>query len=487
MSERETELLAAISRRNDSELIPKEIFFANYEKLLYAHIALKKKYAKLRSCYSGAGDCSKELELMQRLRKAEIKLHDAERQNQELSPRIDTLTENLEKAKTANVMYEERISMLEANNRILKEENSSSSHTIKAYEKQLRKEKEEEMKKQRKLESQMKVRQPKKEQTKCQELFEVAKHIVDVREIKIHSNDSSRLPMRHIGTIPNEYGDTYHVAFQRSGQIFGCAGTDRKIHLWNFNGLNYEYRSTLNGSNKSVTSLDFHSEGKLVLGSSNDASCRIWSICDSRLKITFSGHNNSVVSAKFISDFDQVASISADHSIKGKRCLTSKGTSSVGHEIVYNRGRSQLITGHRDKKIRFWDLKGQNNDGCVSMPDRITGLDLFDDANHLLVSTRDNVLRTLDLRMCNKELECYQHDNFRIASDYARPSFSSDGRYLACGSQDQMVYVWRHDCPEPVSILEGHNSPVIACSWQPTFGNALVTCERHKQVIVWGS
>ncbi len=58
-----------------------------------------------------------------------------------------------------------------------------------------------------------------------------------------------------------------------------------------------------------------------------------------------------------------------------------------------------MISGHYDKRVRFWDTRTETPTQEVGLMGRITSLDLSTDRNFLLASVRDDSIEVLDLRM----------------------------------------------------------------------------------------
>ena len=103
----------------------------------------------------------------------------------------------------------------------------------------------------------------------------------------------SRVHMRfdaHEGGVMSARWDT-------TGRFFATSGADRKIKIWEMSQrASPDLRATLVGSNAAVMGIDFDSSGAMILGSSNDFATRVWTVEDSRLRHTLTGHSGKVVS-----------------------------------------------------------------------------------------------------------------------------------------------------------------------------------------------
>ena len=53
-------------------------------------------------------------------------------------------------------------------------------------------------------------------------------------------------------------------------------------------------------------------------------------------------------------------------------------------------------------------------------------------------------------------LHSLQAEEFRVHADCVRPSFSPDGVYVACGSQNGDIVLWNANTGEMEKVLHGH-------------------------------
>ncbi|CAG7713021.1 unnamed protein product [Allacma fusca] len=77
------------------------------------------------------------------------------------------------------------------------------------------------------------------------------------------------------------------IRWSPNARHFATGGADRKVKIWEYTHTGIEQRGMLTGSNGAVLSIDFDTAGTLVLASSSDFACRVWSVDDRRLRISF--------------------------------------------------------------------------------------------------------------------------------------------------------------------------------------------------------
>lgn len=327
-----------------------------------------------------------------------------------------------------------------------------------------------------------------------QELQEAASAQVDIKEAK-NGPYSRRIPIGFSLSIPTvaqctidaHEGEVNAIQWSTTGNLFASGSTDRKIKLWEYQGGQCTCKGLLQGSNAGITAIEFDLEDSMVLGSSSDYACRIWSLIDHRLRHTLTGHSARVLSAKFLGDHGKVVTGSHDRTLKiwdlqSRACIKTLFAGSSCNDLVTLHG-SNIISGHFDKRIRFWDSRSEHTTNEITLQGRLTSLALSPDRLSLLACSRDDTLKVIDLRM-NQISQTLCADNFKVFCDWTRAVFSPDASYAVAGSSDGSLFIWNVSKGKVEQVLKGHSHPVVAVSWHPA-GSYLLSAEKQKKFMVW--
>ncbi|XP_052785295.1 autophagy-related protein 16-1-like [Mya arenaria] len=284
-------------------------------------------------------------------------------------------------------------------------------------------------------------------------------------------------------------GEVNAVLWSPTGSTFatGSGGVDGTIKLWNYYAGQCTCKGILTGSNAGITSLEYDPEENYILGASNDNACRLWSIDTQRLWLTLTGHMRRVSSAKFLRENSKVVSGSYDRTLKiwdlhTKACIKTILAESSCHDLVTLHG-THIISGHFDKRVRFWDTKSDNKSNEIELHGKITSLALSPDHTSLLVCTREDTLKVIDLRQ-NQVMYTLCDDNFKVGYDWSRAVFSPDGMYACAGSSDGTLFIWNIARGKVEKTLKEHTHSILACSWHPA-GSYILSSEKQKKVVLW--
>lgn len=210
--------------------------------------------------------------------------------------------------------------------------------------------------------------------------------------------------------------------------------------------------------NDFVTSISFHPrDDRFFLAGSLDSKIRLWSIPDKNVAY-WAQLQDMVTAVAFTSD--------------GKTAIA--GTLS-GLCTLYE---TEGLKAHSQIHVR--SNRGKNSKGS-----KITGIETIQIARQtgppdlkLLITSNDSRVRLYNLRDRSLEVKFRGNEN---TTSQIRASFSDDGRFVVCGSEDKRVYIWptspseRHDPDKlPVEVFEAHTSIVTTALFLPTKSRRLL-------------
>uniref|UniRef100_T1KJU7 Uncharacterized protein n=1 Tax=Tetranychus urticae TaxID=32264 RepID=T1KJU7_TETUR len=340
---------------------------------------------------------------------------------------------------------------------------------------------------------------------KRQELEAVAAatRVVEVEEgILVDQGETASVPSHVIAILPDRMlcstdahdGDVYALRWcssEGSGGRFcdlvATGGSDRKVKVWQVSSSQLHMKETLVGCNGGITSIDCSND--LIIASSYDFTCRIWSILDGKLRRTLTGHADKVLTVKFSVVANRCISGSQDRTIRvwdydKYACTKTLYPGSTCNDLVLSKGQEVVISGHFDKKIRLWDMRTECSVHEIYLSSRISSLDLSSSGQYLLACVRDDTLKLMDLRM-NQVVKTFSADSFKVGTDLTKATISPDNDHVIAGSASGSIFIWNVNTSKVDRVLKSqHNSTVGVASWSPQ-GQLVASCEKNKKLVIW--
>ena len=200
-----------------------------------------------------------------------------------------------------------------------------------------------------------------------------------------------------------------------------------------------------------VTSIEVHPrDDRFFLAGSLDQKLRLWSIPDKSVAY-WANLPDMITAVAFTPDGNQ--------SIAG--CLN-------GLCVVFDTDGLKI-----QSQIHVRSARGKNAKGS-----KITGIDTTvhpPDSEHgvvkLLITSNDSRIRLYNFKDRTLEAKFRGNEN---ATSQIHATFSNDGRYVICGSEDRRAYIWplspvlRDAEKRPVEVFEAHPSIVTTAVFAPT-------------------
>ena len=204
--------------------------------------------------------------------------------------------------------------------------------------------------------------------------------------------------------------------------------------------------------NDFVTSIAFHPrDDRFFLAGSLDSKIRLWSIPD-----------KTVAYWQSVPDMVTAVAFTPDGKTSIAGCLN-------GMCILYD---TEGLKPH--SQIHVKSARGKNSKGS-----KVTGIDTIAVPREngqaevkLLITSNDSRIRMYNLKDRNLEIKFRGNEN---SCSQIHATFSDDGKFVICGSEDRKIYVWptgpmeRPDSDKrPMEVFEAHSTIVTSALLVPT-------------------
>jgi denticleless len=265
-----------------------------------------------------------------------------------------------------------------------------------------------------------------------------------------------------------------------------------------------------------------------MLTASGDQTIKLWDVATQAELCVFKGHKGSVKSLKFQPHNPHLfasgardghmllwdtrsanpvhtlrnihtRAVSPRHGAKRRRHTVVKDSQqSVTCASFTGDGQRLISAGAVDGCVKFWDMRRLVADDCESPvhtlhPNSgstsarnygISALAVNSTGTQLLVSSTNSQHHLFNCMAPSNVLGTFHgHVN---SSFYVKSTFSPDDGYIASGSCDKNVYVWKINNPGPPAlVLSGHSGEVSGVQWCPSDFGKIASCSDDGTVRAW--
>ncbi|XP_011882145.1 PREDICTED: protein lethal(2)denticleless [Vollenhovia emeryi] len=298
--------------------------------------------------------------------------------------------------------------------------------------------------------------------------------------------DKHNLPLT--GTQAH-FNAIFDIAWMPGEMKFVTASGDHSARLWDVARLEIKQINSFIAHTRSVKTAVFRDNDKAVFATgARDGFIMIWDIRAS--------HSNQPKPDNCIANAHGCMGSTRRKSCSRSYAQTSRMQSITG--LVFQDDFTLISCAAGDGLLKVWDLRknytvhkkepiakhlmnysgNSTRNGFSSLlicPARIT----------LYASCMDNVIYAYNVSSynCKPVAEYYGHQN---RTYYVKTCLSSDGRYLASGSSDELAYIWNTNRPgAPLVKLSSHTEEVTCIAWCNVGETKIVTCSDDSCHKIW--
>jgi WD40 repeat protein/serine/threonine protein kinase len=243
---------------------------------------------------------------------------------------------------------------------------------------------------------------------------------------------------------------------------------------------------TLTGHADPVTAVAFRWDGQQLASASADGTIKLWDVSSGKELRTLKGHTKKVTAVAFRPDGKQLASASADKTVRlwdadnGQAGRTLEGHSGYVYHVVFSPCGRWLASASVDKTIKLWDAStGKELRTFKGHTDGVTAV-VFSHNNRWLASAgKDRTVRLWDLAS-DKEPRILEGHSGWVYS----VAFSPDDRSLASSSFDNTVRIWDTTSGQEQLKLLGHSGQIRCVVFSPD-GKRLASAGFDQTVRIW--
>ena len=270
----------------------------------------------------------------------------------------------------------------------------------------------------------------------------------------------------------------WYTAVTADGQFLAGGGGDRTVRLWSVTSGTLV--QTLHGHAQGVMALALSPDGTLLATAYQDHQVRLWTMATRTQQGVLHGHTDEIEALAWgaaptgerllLASGDVEQKIHLWEPVQGRLCQTLADHSGWIHALAFHPSQGWLVSASGDAQLRRWQI-----DYAAGKATPLTPL-VVDSVLFRAVAVHP--VAPVIAAGCNTgAIYLWQQDH---TGAWQHPfvleghpnwvtvlTFSPDGEWLASGSYDRTIRLWRWRTGEQVQILHGHTDWVWSVAFHP--------------------
>ena len=287
---------------------------------------------------------------------------------------------------------------------------------------------------------------------------------------------------------------TRALAFTPDGRILASASDDCTIKLWDVQ-TGGEI-TTIGPHTHSFRGVLFSSDSQKLVTGGDDCSIRIYDLLslltdavrpsvETHCIQKLIGHTNWVFSATYSPDLSQLASASADGTVRIWDVATGMCLHVLTHgcwmiRTIFSPDGRRLIASGMSSQLYIWDtVTGKLIQTLDGHTDWIWSIECSSDGNTLFSTGEDLTIRSWDLTTgaCQQVFRAHKQRVWTLA-------LSPDGKQLVSGSEDRTIKIWDLDLVKCVKKINGYGNRIESIAVLPD-RNCLASGHYDRTIRIW--
>ncbi|GAV62352.1 WD40 domain-containing protein [Cephalotus follicularis] len=306
-----------------------------------------------------------------------------------------------------------------------------------------------------------------------------------------HQCEKSLIPSQTLQILQAHSDEVWFLQFSHHGKYLASSSSDQTAIVWEVEEDGQVLlKHTLSGHHKPVLTVSWSPDDKQLLTCGQEEVIRRWDVSSGECLRVYEKNGVGLISCGWLPDGIGIFAGLTDRSIclwdldGGElECWTGQRTLKISDMAITDDGK-RIISICRETAILLLDREAKF-ERLIEEEEVITSFSLSKDNKFLLVNLINQEIHLWSLEADPKIVSKYKgHKRARFVIRSCFGGFKQT--FIASGSEDSQVYIWRRCSGELLLALPGHSGAVNCVSWNPANLHMLASASDDRTIRIWG-
>ncbi|XP_078173879.1 transducin family protein / WD-40 repeat family protein [Carex rostrata] len=318
----------------------------------------------------------------------------------------------------------------------------------------------------------------------------------DVNLFEDHNCCSEQIPSICSQVLFEHKNEVWFVQFSHNGRYLASSSSDCTAIVWTVeNDDTVAYKHCLVGHKKPISFLSWSPNDTMLLTCGTPETLKLWDVKTGTCLTTFADSETRIISTcAWFPNSDKVLCASSvpenfifTCDLAGNELDAWKGERIPKISDLVISPDGQLLIGICSENGFIWLCEfPSGKERMIQEENSITSLSVSRDGRFFIVNLNSEEihLRKVDVDMddgVDDVFKGHRQGKYVIRSCFGGSCCS----FVASGSEDSKIYIWRRKCKTPIKILTGHSMTVNSVTWNHAKPHMLASASDDHTVRIW--
>lgn len=310
-----------------------------------------------------------------------------------------------------------------------------------------------------------------------------------------HRCHEEHIPSQCAQILCGHNNEVWFVRFSNNGSYLVSSSSDCTAIIWKVeNDDTLTKKHCLQGHEKPISFVSWSPNDRMLLTCGTGESLKLWNVDTGECNLKFRSSADCIISScAWFPNSEKIVCASSEPASAPNRIFTCdlEGQNlevwagdripKVSDLAVTPDGRHLIFVSCNDIWIR--ELP-RGREWRFREKQTISSLSLSGDGQSLIVNLNSQEIHLWKINeSCTvpEKFMGHKQDKFVIRSCFG----GSNSSFIASGSEDSQVYIWKRHVEMPIKVLHGHTMIVNCVSWNPARPHMLASASDDRTVRIW--